>query len=506
MASRGAADGVFAGRDLTDIHAFTTDEIKYILDKAAEIKGALKARQVERYRLAAGKDLLAALLFYENSTRTRTSFHIAAMRLGLRTTGFSGTEGTSVKKGESLRHTLDMYEAYDVDTVIMRHPLDGAARFAADHLGVPVFNAGDGKHEHPTQTLLDLFTIREHVGRLDDLQLGIAGDLKYGRTAHSLVIALAKLGGVALHLFSHEALAMPDSLIALARESGLEITFYENLGEMCSKIDILYQTRIQKERMPDLSEYDKAKAMSVFTLAMLEGTREGFGLMHPLPIDKTAPSITPDVDGHPKALYKRQAGNGVPTRLTELGLALGLLGDDFRGEVWREPEHTNDFIEELEVVEKPVRTNVSIRPIRNNGVVIDHCRPYVEDVLVRVLGVREREDIYRAATVRSVRRPESVKGMLMIEDREFTMDELRAIAAVTPGCRVNTIRGARVHRKLVLRLPARVEGLPGMQCPNRGCITRSEHLEFVSPTMVCVGSSLVRCHYCDQIMSSVPIS
>ena len=131
----------FKDRDLTDIHSFTTDEVMYILDKAAEMKRALAAKEVSNYRLAGEKDLLAALLFYENSTRTRTSFEIAAMRLGMRTTGFSGTEGTSVKKGESLRHTLDMYEAYLCDAVIMRHPLDGSARFAADHLQVPVFNA-----------------------------------------------------------------------------------------------------------------------------------------------------------------------------------------------------------------------------------------------------------------------------------------------------------------------------------------------------------------------------
>jgi len=164
----------FLGRDLTDVHTFTKDELVFILDKAVEIKKALRAKDIPKYRLAEGRDLLAALLFYENSTRTRTSFEIAALRLGMRVTGFAGTEGTSVKKGESLRHTLDMYEAYECDALIMRHPLDGSARFAADHLGIPVFNAGDGKHEHPTQTLLDLFTIREHLGRLESFDLTLA--------------------------------------------------------------------------------------------------------------------------------------------------------------------------------------------------------------------------------------------------------------------------------------------------------------------------------------------
>ena len=495
----------FKDRDLTDIHSFTTDEIMYILDKAAEMKRALATKDVSRYRLAGEKDLLAALLFYENSTRTRTSFEIAAMRLGMRTTGFSGTEGTSVQKGESLRHTLDMYEAYLCDAVIMRHPLDGSARFAADHLKVPVFNAGDGKHEHPTQTLLDLFTIREHLGRLENFDMGIAGDLKYGRTAHSLAIALAMFEGVRLHLFSHQALALPDVLMEIMRERGVEVTIHEQLDEMAGATDILYQTRIQKERMPDLSEYDKAKAMSEFTERMIEKTREGFGLMHPLPIDKGAPSISSGLDGNSKALYKVQAGNGVPTRLTELALSLGLLGDDFSGEQWNDRDLDENFFEELKVEEKPVRTDVSIRPIRKNGVVIDHMRPYMEDVLVRMLKVRERGDIYRAATVRSLRRPGSIKGMLMIEEREFTEEDLRAVAAISPGCTVNIIKGSTVVRKLRLKLPAVIDNIPHMACSNKGCISRVEHQESVKPVLLRAGDEKVRCHYCDQLMTSAQI-
>ncbi|MFO8074315.1 MAG: aspartate carbamoyltransferase [Polyangia bacterium] len=493
----------FVQRDLTDIHRFTRDEIVYVLDIAERIKRALVEKDVAAYRLAGERDLLAALLFYENSTRTRTSFEIAAMRLGMRTTGFSGTEGTSVKKGESLRHTLDMYEAYQCDAVIMRHPLDGSARFAAEHLGVPVFNAGDGKHEHPTQTLLDLFTIREHLGRLDEIDVGLAGDLKYGRTVHSLVIALAKFKGVRVHLFSHEALALPEAFLSHLREHGVETTAHDDMGEMARKVDVLYQTRIQKERMPDLGEFEKAKEMSSFTAEMIEGTRERFGLLHPLPVDKEAPSIETCVDPHPKALYKRQAGNGVPTRLAELALSLGLVGDGFSGDHWEPPELPEEFFEEREIVDKPPRQDVSIRPIRRNGVVIDHMAPYREDLLVKLLGVRERRDIYRAATVKSLRRPGSVKGMLMIEERELSDDELRTIAAVSPGCTVNFIREAKVTRKLRTYLPGRICNVEGMVCTNKGCITRPEHLEGVRPTMIKAGDRAVRCYYCDNLMQEV---
>lgn len=492
----------FFRRDLTDIHCFSPDELVYILDEAAIMKQAMARKDIGAYRLAADRDMIVALLFYENSTRTRTSFEIAAMRLGMRTTGFAGTEGTSVKKGESLRHTLDMYEAYACDALVMRHPLDGSARFAADHLDIPVFNAGDGKHEHPTQTILDLFTIREHLGRLSDFDMGIAGDLKYGRTAHSLVIALSKFPGVRLHLFSHEVLTLPESLLTFLRSAGVTVTVHENLSDMANQVDILYSTRIQKERMPDLSEFERAKAMSEFTLEMLERTRPTFGLMHPLPIDKTAPSISPSVDGHPKALYKVQAGNGVPTRLTELALSLGLLDDKFSGEAYCHEELDARFIEEREVVQKPQRTDVSIRPIRDCGVVIDHIQPYREELLVRLLHVRERKEIYRAGTVKSVSRAGEVKGILMIEDRALTDHEIRAIAAVSPGCRINVIEGGKVSRKLVVTLPPRITGIPQMACPNKGCITRVEHLEYVAPVMVRAGLDLLRCYYCDQLMPS----
>ena len=492
----------FLNRDFTDIHRFTADELRFIIDKADTMKKAIVSKDVPAYRLAEHRDLIAALLFYENSTRTRTSFEIAAMRLGMRVTGFSGTEGTSVKKGESLRHTLDMYEAFNCDVLIMRHPLDGSARLAAQHLDIPVFNGGDGKHEHPTQTILDLFTIREHLGRLHDFDIGLAGDLKYGRTVHSLATAFTKFSGIRLHLFSPPHLMLPEALMHTLTNAGLEITLYDNLAELATKVDVLYQTRIQKERMPDPQEFERAKAECEFTAKMIASTRDNFGLMHPLPIDKTAPSISTGIDGHPKAIYKKQAGNGVPTRLTELALSLGLMGDEFEGEAWEKESKNQIFIEDLPVVIKPTRTDFSIRPIRDNGVVIDHVRAYQEELLVRLLEVRERKDIYRAGTVKSIRRPDVVKGILMVEGRELTEDEIRAVAAVSPGCRVNIIKGGQVVRKMQLRLPDRMTGIPQIACPNKGCITHVSHQESVAPMMVRRDDHTVSCYYCDYLMDS----
>ena len=177
--------------------------------------------------------------------------------------------------------------------------------------------------------------------------------------------------------------------------------------------------------------------------------------------------------------------------------------EEFDGEAYAEPPFDDSFVEEREIVEKPPRQDVSIRPIRDWGVVIDHMQPYKEDVIVRLLDVRERRDIYRAATVKPVNRPGDVKGMLMIEKRELDDDDLRAIAAVSPGCTVNFVQDAKVRRKLRLRMPARIEGVRRMVCTNRGCITRPEHLEAVSPVLVRSGGDKLRCRYCDHLMDTV---
>eukprot|EP00013_Stygamoeba_regulata_P028930 CAMPEP_0177650068 /NCGR_PEP_ID=MMETSP0447-20121125/11732_1 /TAXON_ID=0 /ORGANISM="Stygamoeba regulata, Strain BSH-02190019" /LENGTH=504 /DNA_ID=CAMNT_0019152887 /DNA_START=53 /DNA_END=1567 /DNA_ORIENTATION=+ len=498
----------FRNRSFVEIESFSREELEYILRVARDFKAALQNKEIEKYRLADKLDLICASLFYENSTRTNTSFAIAASRLGLKVQGFSGTEGTSVKKGESLRHTLDMYEAYQCDAVVLRHPLDGSAKFASDHLQVPVFNGGDGKNQHPTQTILDLFTIQEHTGRLDDLDIGICGDLKYGRTSHSLVVALTKFRSVRVHLFSHPDLALPTALLSFLKENCEKVVVHDTLVGLAPHVDVLYCTRIQKERMPDLSEFERAKEVSTFTLDMLATTRAGFGIMHPLPMDKAAPSIVPEIDTHPAALYKRQAGNGVPTRLTELALSLGLAGQDYLTPRSDSIAKEESFIKHLTVLEKPLRTDVSIRPIRQNGVVIDHIIPYQEEILARVLRVRERHDIYRSGTVRSVARPEHTKGMLMIEDRTFTHEELKAIAVISPGCRVNTIRNGKVVEKIDLTLPCIIDvdlNHHIVKCLNTNCITRPEHLENVATKFLRISPECVKCYYCNNICPSSSI-
>ena len=509
----------FAGRNWVDVANITESELDYILALSARIKGLIKQRRTSEYRLASGRDLFAALLFFEPSTRTRFSFEIGAQRLGLRTVGFSGTDATSVKKGESLMDTVEMFDAYDVDALILRHPLDGAAKAVTSQMqrdqGPPLccFNGGDGKNEHPTQGLLDAFTIQECCGRMDDLDIGIAVDPKYGRTTHSFPVLLSLRPGNRFHVFSHPDLRMPAAVIRFLRGRGVELTEYfestEQLRQMLPTLDFLYMTRLQRERFEDEAEYYRARDMFLFTPEMMALTKSKFGLGHPLPDDKENPSIHPSVRSHPRCWAKRQAGNGVPTRMVEMALSLGLLGHDFDGEPFRQPRLREQFVVERELsreAQKPRTGPVDIRPVEN-GTVIDHVEgnPYVITKISRLLHVREQRNIFRSGVVAPVKRPGTTKGVLMIKDRLLRDDEVRLIATIAPGATVNDIHAGRVVRKRDLQLPSVVEGLDEMTCTNHRCITRREFSEHIAPKAVRLEhdeGNVVKCFYCNNLMES----
>jgi aspartate carbamoyltransferase catalytic subunit len=505
----------FFGKNWVDVSSVTESELRYFLKLSGAMKEALRDKRTDGYNLARGRDLFAALLFYEPSTRTRFSFEIAAMRLGLRTVGFSGTEATSVKKGESLLDTIDMFDAYDMDAVILRHPLDGAARAVTEHVSdegrtLCCFNGGDGQNEHPTQGLLDVFTIHECCGRLHDLEIGIAVDPKYGRTTHSFPVLLSLFPGNRFHVFSHPELRMPKAVIQHLAERNVEVTEYfesgEQLRDKLPDLDFLYMTRLQRERFEDDAEYYRARDMFLFTQELMDLTKDGFGVGHPLPDNKENPSIHPGVKRHPKYWPKRQAGNGVPTRLSEMALSLGLAGADFDGKVYAAPVTDEGFFTDREPRgQKDRKGPVDIRPIEN-GTVIDHVEgnPYVINKIIRLLGLSERGNIFRMGVVEPIKRPGTTKGVMMIKDRLLDDDEVRLIATVAPGSTVNDIQARRVVRKRNLFLPGVVEGLPDMTCTNHRCITRPEYHEHVPPKAIRLGngSNIVKCCYCNNLMVS----
>lgn len=265
------------------------------------------------------QDYVVASLFFEPSTRTRLSFESAVNRLGGRVIGFSEASNTSVKKGESLRDTILTIANYS-DLIVMRNPVEGSARFASEISPVPIINAGDGANQHPTQTLLDLYSILKTQGTLDNLQIALVGDLKYGRTVHSLVIAMCNFN-TTFHLVSPVELKLPSSVKMHIKEKNLAYYQYTEMSEVFPLADVLYMTRIQRERFSDTLEYERIKNAYILHHDMIADTKENFRVLHPLP---RVNEIDINVDASNKAYYFEQALNGVFVRQALMALILGL--------------------------------------------------------------------------------------------------------------------------------------------------------------------------------------
>ncbi|GEM75988.1 aspartate carbamoyltransferase [Vibrio sagamiensis] len=298
-------------KHIISIPELSREELELIVSTAGQLK------QDPRPELISNK--VIASCFFEPSTRTRLSFETAIQRIGGDVIGFDNGGNTSLaKKGETLSDSVQVIASY-VDAFVMRHPQEGAARLASEFSnGVPVINAGDGANQHPTQTLLDLYTIAETQGRLDNLNVAFVGDLKYGRTVHSLTQALAKFTNIRFFFVAPEALAMPEYICEELDEAGIQYSLHTDMDSVIPELDILYMTRVQKERF-DESEYAHIKSAYILTAALLEGARENLKVLHPLPrVDE----ITTDVDATPHAYYFQQAENGVYARQALLALVL----------------------------------------------------------------------------------------------------------------------------------------------------------------------------------------
>lgn len=301
-------------KHIISINDLNREELELVLQTAASLKANPQPELL--------KHIVVASCFFEASTRTRLSFETAMHRLGASVVGFADGSNTSLgKKGETLADTISVIGTY-VDAIVMRHPQEGAARLATEFSnGVPILNAGDGANQHPTQTLLDLFTIQETQGRLSNLSIAMVGDLKYGRTVHSLTQALAKFDGNRFYFIAPDALAMPSYITDVLDEKGIIWSRHDSIEEVVPQVDILYMTRVQKERL-DPSEYANVKAQFVLRAADLAGAQENMKVLHPLPrIDE----ITTDVDKTPYAWYFQQAGNGIYARQALLALVLSEL-------------------------------------------------------------------------------------------------------------------------------------------------------------------------------------
>jgi aspartate carbamoyltransferase catalytic subunit len=287
------------------------EEIVEVLDRASEIEMDPMAYSKSH----SGK--IIGLLFYEPSTRTRMSFETAIKRLGGDTVNMGTLETSSVAKGESLADTIRVVAGY-VDAIVLRHPKEGAAKMASDFIDIPLINAGDGAGQHPSQTLLDLYTIRKSSGKLDGLNIGVMGDLKYGRTVHSLAHAITKFDSQ-LSFISPEGLRLPENVKYDLESSGSEVKEYTELKDILGTLDILYVTRIQRERFPDEDEYRKVSGQYRINKKILENAPKHLKVMHPLP---RMDEISPEIDTTDHAIYIEQAHNGVVVRMALLDLML----------------------------------------------------------------------------------------------------------------------------------------------------------------------------------------
>ena len=301
-------------RHLIDPLDFTQQEITTLLDLADRIHDDPAAYQ----DVATHKKL--ATLFYEPSTRTRLSFEAAMLNLGGHVLGFPSENVSSASKGESVADTIRVVSCY-ADIVAMRHPKEGAPLRASRYSRIPVINAGDGGHQHPTQTLTDLMTIRRRKGRLDDLTIGLCGDLKFGRTVHSLINALVRYEGIKFIFISPEELKVPDYITDMLREKGIPYQEVIRLEDVMPELDLLYMTRVQKERFFNEEDYVRLKDFYVLTKEKMELAKPDMLVLHPLP---RVNEISVEIDDDPRAAYFKQAQFGVYVRMALILTLLGL--------------------------------------------------------------------------------------------------------------------------------------------------------------------------------------
>ncbi|MBO5135246.1 MAG: aspartate carbamoyltransferase [Bacteroidaceae bacterium] len=307
-------------KSLVTIANLSKEKIMYLLEMASEFE------KHPNRKILDGK--IVATLFFEPSTRTRLSFETAANRLGAKVIGFTDPKVTSSTKGETLKDTIIMVGNY-ADVIVMRHFLEGAARYAAEVSPVPVVNAGDGANQHPTQTMLDLYSIYKTQGTLENLNICLVGDLKYGRTVHSLLMAMRHFNPT-FHFIAPQELAMPEEYKAYCREYNIRYEEHEDFSEATiAQADILYMTRVQRERFTDLMEYERVKDVYILKATMLKNAKQNLRILHPLP---RVNEIAYDVDNEPYAYYFKQAHNGLFAREAIICDVLGITLDEVKAD------------------------------------------------------------------------------------------------------------------------------------------------------------------------------
>lgn len=482
---------VFEGRDVVSIDHFSNDEILYILKKAKDFKDA-RARGKPIEGLLEGKVMTHA--FFEPSTRTCKSFVQAALNQGMKVNGFDSPEGTSFgAKKESMYHTFAMFKEYGADVFVTRTKLEGAPQYIADRFDIPVISGGDGRHEHPTQTMLDLFTILETQDRLKGLKVAFVGDRKNGRTVHSLLKGLRRFEGNEFYDVGPEQLALPAEYV----EGRDDVIRGISLEEAVKTCDIVYMTRIQLERIDDPREKEQMLGSVRLTADMLKGVKGHMKVLHPLPINAEAPEIESPVERTPFAYYIQQAGNGVPVREAILCAVLGALGN-FKGKPYQKPS----FSDKAEFIQVPIGSKGRKKDQKfiysiKNGTVIDHIPQGAENRLADALGVPMLRVTYvLAGGLSSAHTSSPSKGMIKLVDYNLTSRQNNVVAFLSPNATISVIKDHKVSEKYHPKLPDRIDDL--FECSNQSCVSRSD-LERLPSTFLTISRdpAVLSCYYCE---------
>ena len=477
-------------KDLISIKDLTREDIFSLIEEAAQRKANPEINKSNNQKIAS--------LFFENSTRTRVSSEAAATNLGYEITGFSGTEGTSVKKGEPLLDTVRMFEGYGVKAAIIRHPLAGGSRFVADNISIPVINAGDGSNGHPTQSLLDLFTIFESQKKLDGLHIALVGDLKYGRTVHSLLQAM-EIFDIKLTLIAPENLKMSSWRVKeYENNTNKKIQYSDKITEIIKDVDVLYMTRIQRERFPagidGEIEFNKIARNFILHLEDLMGCKDNLTILHPLPRDKRNIEIHPDVDKTPYAKYFEQAKNGLYMREAIISK---LIAGEIKGHD-KEIKKDENIFSEIKVMNgSKIGENLVYR--LDSGILIDHIEAGRGNEVYRILKLQELTDkeVVICSNIRS--KKQGRKDVLAIHDIDLTPQQLYKISLISPKHTINYIENREVYKKGKTILPTILKD--HLICKNERCISRKEHQEYCDSIFYVQSQNplIVRCHHCELI-------
>ena len=492
-----ARNGPFKGRTVAVVNDLSLDEQRYLYRKAGELKhGVLSGGEAPEFRLN-DKDYSVYLIFMEDSTRTKESFRSAAKFMGARTNVFDSAT-SSFNKNESITDTIKMLYGYSTESCfVIRSKLEGVCRWLegaleryAELCGRPkpaFLNAGDGKHEHPTQEFLDEFSFLDQLGQRDEhIHIALTGDLFHGRTVHSKADGLRVFRDVEVDLVAPDLLGMPATYAQRMRDNGFEVRSYESIDEYLASgkvAPVWYFTRLQLERMGE-SVLEKAQLLRkavTFRKDMLGLLPEGARFYHPLPRDRTAPTNPTFLDELPLNGWDGQSANGYWTRIALIAMVSGLIGGDFEGQGRVEPSIEDDFVREASAARhtKP-EYKVGIKPVED-GIVIDHISSGESidaiwghlDAIRRMLklDVRGGHGVFH-------NNQGTYKGIISLPDvMSFGDRDLKKLAAIAPGCTLNLVHEHRVAKKYRLSMPPRIYGFDEISCKNELCVSAPANLE-----------------------------